>query len=185
MRILRAADYKRMPWKNGKGETVEIAVFPPEATIDNFEWRISMATVIEDGPFSLFEGVERTLSVLSGDGIALSVEGWETVDLTIGSAPYAFPADVETSARLLGTPITDLNVMTRRGHCSHTVESITATPLLVPVVGQVIVFCQIGILQVAAAGEHDTLSDLDCAMFEPGEIAKLAGDGRGFLIHIR
>lgn len=43
MRILRASDHKRMPWKNGKGETVEIAVFPEGASVDTFDWRISMA----------------------------------------------------------------------------------------------------------------------------------------------
>ncbi|WP_442165592.1 HutD family protein, partial [Rhizobium leguminosarum] len=46
---MRAGDHKRMPWKNGKGETVEIAVFPPGASINDFDWSISMATVAEDG----------------------------------------------------------------------------------------------------------------------------------------
>ena len=56
MRILRAADYRRMPWKNGSGETVEVAVFPPGASIDDFDWRISIATVAaENGAFSLFQ----------------------------------------------------------------------------------------------------------------------------------
>src|SRR3712207_8945836 len=34
MKILRSSEYRRMPWKNGKGETVEIAVFPPNASVD-------------------------------------------------------------------------------------------------------------------------------------------------------
>ncbi|MGI2035464.1 HutD family protein [Rhizobium panacihumi] len=40
-----------MPWKSGKEETTEIAVFPPDASIDDFDWRISMATVAPDDPF--------------------------------------------------------------------------------------------------------------------------------------
>lgn len=126
MKILRASDYKRMPWKNGKGETVEIAVFPPDASIDDFGWRISMATVAEDGPFSVFEGIDRTLSVLTGEGVVLSVDGAESVELTPSSAPHAFPADARTAARLLDGPITDLNVMTRRDAFHHYVKRTTS-----------------------------------------------------------
>ena len=49
MRILRAADHKRMPWKNGGGETTEIAVFPEHAGLSDFDWRVSMARVDGDG----------------------------------------------------------------------------------------------------------------------------------------
>ena len=44
MKILRSNDYRRMPWKNGGGETVEIAVSPERAPLSDFDWRISMAT---------------------------------------------------------------------------------------------------------------------------------------------
>ena len=74
MRILRASGHKRMPWKNGKGETIEIAVFPEGASVDTFDWRISMAPVASNGPFSVFPGIDRTLSILTGDGMMLSVE---------------------------------------------------------------------------------------------------------------
>jgi len=121
MRILRAGDYKRMPWKNGKGETVEIAVFPPCASVGDFDWRISMATVAEDGPFSVFDGIDRTLSILSGEGLELFVEGREPVALRQDTVPHAFPADVATSAMLLKDTVTDLNVMTRRGGYAHRV----------------------------------------------------------------
>ncbi|MFB9949072.1 HutD family protein [Rhizobium puerariae] len=122
MKVLRSADYRRMPWKNGGGETVEIAVFPPSASVDDLDWRISMATVATDGPFSIFEGVDRTLCVLSGEGIGLSMQGRLPVSLTRQSDPHAFPADLPTSAHLIGGPITDLNVMTRRGRFVHRVR---------------------------------------------------------------
>ena len=73
MRIIRAADCRRMPWKNGRGETVEIAISPDGAGIDDFDWRLSMARVETDGPFSLFAGIDRTLAVLEGEGIFLNV----------------------------------------------------------------------------------------------------------------
>lgn len=54
MKIIRASEYKTMPWKNGGGVTVEIAIHPPGASVNAFDWRISMATVAQDGPFSSF-----------------------------------------------------------------------------------------------------------------------------------
>jgi environmental stress-induced protein Ves len=95
MRILRAGDHRRMPWKNGKGETVEIAVFPESASVDTFDWRISMAPVVSDGPFSIFPGIDRTLSILTGDGMMLSVEGMAPTILGRKSVPFSFAGDAK------------------------------------------------------------------------------------------
>lgn len=119
LRILRATDHRRMPWKNGRGETVEIAIWPEGAGLDGFDWRISMAGVTEDGDFSIFPGIDRSLAVLTGDGVELQVQGSGLHRLTVDSPPLSFAADVPVSARLLGQPITDLNVMTRRGLWRH------------------------------------------------------------------
>ncbi|WP_284760210.1 HutD family protein [Agrobacterium sp. fls2-241-TYG-188a] len=125
MALFRAGEHKRMPWKNGGGETVEIAVFPADASVDNFDWRISMATVASDGAFSIFSGIDRTLSILDGNGMGLEVDGRAAVLLTRESQPLTFAADVPVEAMLVDGPITDLNVMTRRGRFSHSVERVT------------------------------------------------------------
>ncbi|TPI13945.1 HutD family protein [Mesorhizobium sp. B4-1-3] len=122
MRILRAAGYRVMPWKNGGGTTTEIAISPDGAGLDDFDWRVSMARVETSGPFSSFAGIDRTLSVLEGEGIVLDIAGRPPEPLTADSAPLAFPGDVPTGAALIGGPITDLNVMTRRGRMAHEVE---------------------------------------------------------------
>ncbi|MBZ9765024.1 HutD family protein [Mesorhizobium sp. CA8] len=134
MRILRAADYRVMPWKNGGGTTTEIAVSPDGAGLDDFDWRISMARVETSGPFSSFAGIDRTLSVLEGEGIILDIAGRPPVRLTSASAPLAFPGDIPTGAALIGGPITDLNIMTRRGRMVHEVErrSFTAEIRIAP-----------------------------------------------------
>ena len=118
-RLHRNSDHRRMPWKNGGGETVEVIVHPHGAGLSDFGWRVSMATVASDGPFSVFPGIDRTLAVLTGEGMALSIEGLGEKLLTPASAPLPFPADAPTTARLTGGPITDLNVMTRRGVFGH------------------------------------------------------------------
>ena len=114
-----------MPWKNGGGETIEIAVSPVNAGIDDFDWRVSMATVNADGPFSRFEGVDRTLTVLSGAGLLLRLEG--EIPLGVTSGPFSFPGDRPTHAALIDGPVTDFNVMTRRSKLAHRVSKITAT----------------------------------------------------------
>jgi environmental stress-induced protein Ves len=125
MRIIRAADCKVMPWKNGGGTTTEIAVAPEGASLGDFDWRISMANVGQDGPFSSFPGIDRTLSVLTGNGIRLAFGDGETVSLDRATAPFFFAADRAVDGVLVDGAIDDLNVMSRRGAWSHSVERLT------------------------------------------------------------
>ncbi|OYX30021.1 MAG: hypothetical protein B7Y99_12250 [Caulobacterales bacterium 32-69-10] len=114
VRVLSAADRTPVPWKNGGGLTREIAAYPPGAGMGDFEWRVSAAEVASDGAFSRFEGVDRVITVLSGAGLDLAVAG-EPVRLTPQSEPFAFPGDAVVFAHVLAGPVSDLNVMVRRG----------------------------------------------------------------------
>jgi environmental stress-induced protein Ves len=154
MRVLRAADCRPMPWKNGGGTTTEIAVWPTGAGLEDFDWRVSMARVEAAGPFSRFHGVDRTLAILEGEGIVLDVAGRIPVRLNGTSEPHALPADVPTSARLIGGPVTDLNVMTRRGRFSHTVERMRVAAPTDVATGSAatLVFCLDGDLKAEADG---------------------------------
>jgi len=102
------------PWKNGKGTTREIAIFPPDATIDSFDWRVSIADVTEGGAFSNFPDIDRLLAVLDGT-IRLDIGGAATVTLRPGCDPIAFPGDRPCHADIPDGAARDLNVMTRRG----------------------------------------------------------------------
>ena len=72
MQVVRAASYRRMPWKNGGGETIEMLASPAGVSLETFDWRISMASVVADGPFSSFAGIDRTLGIIDGAGLVLS-----------------------------------------------------------------------------------------------------------------
>ena len=184
MQVLRAADYKRMPWKNGGGETVEIAVFPPQASLDDFGWRISMATVAADGPFSAFPGVDRTLSILSGAGMELDIAGHPPIVLDGEAEPYFFEADLETSARLIGGPITDLNVMTRRTVFGHTVERRQGPGSISSEQGNRLLLCMTGKLTIESARQAVVLEPLDALFLDPGEATFVTGNERFFLVTI-
>ena len=114
MQLLRASERKAASWKNGGGVTREVATGPSGAGFDNFDWRISMADVATDGPFSSFPDVDRLLAVLKGR-LRLTVGGRPAVDLDYNAQPVAFPGDVIASAVLEAGPVLDLNVMSRRG----------------------------------------------------------------------
>jgi environmental stress-induced protein Ves len=183
MRVLRAADHKRMPWKNGGGETVEIAVFPDGAGLNDFDWRISMARVEGDGPFSEFPGIDRTLAILDGPGIILDVEGVEPRRLTIESAPHFFPADVQTSARLIDGTVFDFNVMSRRGKLAHDVRAVIG-PASTDSDADRLILCASENMAVDLSGNDVQLGRLDALLLEPGEPAHIIGPAgaSGFLV---
>ncbi len=116
-------------WKNGCGSTTEIAVWPHGAGFDSIDWRISVATVAVDGPFSVFSGIDRTLTLLSGAGMALSVTSGQAnesankqiVTLCPDQPDWAFAGELSIFARLLDGVTIDFNVMTRRSRCQHQV----------------------------------------------------------------
>ena len=62
--------FKNVPWKNGKGTTTELAI-NKNGSLDNFDWRISIASVAENGLFSNFSGYTRNLTLIAGNGIDL------------------------------------------------------------------------------------------------------------------
>ncbi|MEO7007390.1 MAG: HutD family protein [Terrimesophilobacter sp.] len=111
VRHLRFADYRVTPWKNGNGVTREIASSAVSVGSDALpDWRISMATVTESAPFSSFPGMMRSLGVIDGAGIELTVEGHSRL-IGVGDEPAVFAGDVPASARPLDGPVFDLNLM--------------------------------------------------------------------------
>ncbi|MEU1196948.1 HutD family protein [Streptomyces sp. NPDC005813] len=114
VRLLPAAGRAAVPWKNGGGVTREIAAGPEGAGMDDFAWRVSLADVGADGPFSAFAGVDRILTMVEGAGMELTVGGaHRRVDTRY--VPQHFPGDLPTDCRLLAGPVVNLNVMWRRG----------------------------------------------------------------------
>ena len=173
MRILRSSDHRRMPWKNGGGETTEIAVYPEGAGLDDFQWRVSMARVDGSGPFSLFPGIDRTLAILEGAGILLDVTGEPQQRLTLESAPHAFPADAATSADLIAGSVLDFNVMSRRGVTNHRVTRSRAE-LVSPGGTTRLDLCANGSRALSIGGRRDVLGKMDAAVIDSAQSANFS-----------
>jgi environmental stress-induced protein Ves len=110
MLVIRPPEYRVMPWKNGGGVTTEIFASPPAG---NFDWRVSIARVNGDGPFSTFIGYERHIMTLAGEGMRLEVEGRGRFDLE-PFKPFSFSGDIRVSGSLQNGPVLDFNLMVRR-----------------------------------------------------------------------
>jgi environmental stress-induced protein Ves len=184
-RVIRNHDLVRVPWKNGGGTTAEIAAFPEGSGFETFGWRVSMADVASDGPFSLFPGIDRTLIVIEGDGIELDVEGI-AYSLDTASPKLSFSGDDITAGRLLSGPIRDLNVMTRRGQFRHRtrfaeagvalLSEDTSVAFLVPLDGP---------FDVTLDSTIHSLSTLDTLMLEATQdLIQLSGAGRAILVEV-
>lgn len=126
-RLLGPADYRSMPWKNGRGVTTELAIHPAEAGLNGapFDWRMSMADVTEDGEFSRFPGYDRSLVVAQGAGMELDFDNASAPLRLAGPGQMAcFSGDWLTRGRLLDGPVRDFNVMSARTRIHHECEVI-------------------------------------------------------------
>ena len=111
-RVLRSGDYQRMPWKNGGGTTTEI--WKQVSPSGEMLWRLSVADVASDGPFSLFPGIDRWIMVIEGKGMTLDIEGTGSRRLDRPFDPLLFPGDARTGCQLIDGPIRDFNFMIAR-----------------------------------------------------------------------
>ncbi|SEL87691.1 hypothetical protein SAMN05216262_12824 [Colwellia chukchiensis] len=109
--IITPQHFTTVPWKNGKGETLELAI-NPGGSLDNFQWRLSMATVSEDGVFSNFSGYTRNLVLIDGNGINLQHDDNKIDRLTQLLDVATFDGGAKTVANLPAGEITDFNVIT-------------------------------------------------------------------------
>lgn len=106
LRILTPDQYQTTPWKNGGGVTHEIA---RHGSGDTWHWRLSIAEVASDGPFSHFPGMSRVLTVIEGAGVDLqSPQGTQKARL---HHPVHFPGDLDVTGRLVGGTVRDLNLI--------------------------------------------------------------------------
>lgn len=109
--IIRLAHTCRQRWRNDGGWTREIA---RAGSADDWDWRLSLAEVEADGPFSAFPGIEREIVLLSGAGMALDFADGESFELAPETPKLRFAGERELLARLLDGPTRDFNLMWAR-----------------------------------------------------------------------
>jgi environmental stress-induced protein Ves len=175
------------PWKNGGGSTTEIAVFPPDAGFEDFDWRVSLATIAADGPFSMFPGVERTLALVEGHGMTLEIDG--EPNLVSRAEPVAaFDGESQVAAKLNRGPSTDFNAMTRMERCYHRFgrRSLDGPSSFVARADVTVLFLAEGeSLELCSDEQRINMVRFDAVLLDPGTTWELdAGQGTIFVVDI-
>jgi len=124
IKIISPEQFETTLWKNGKGETTELAI-SDGGTLEDFDWRLSMANVVEDGAFSYFTGYCRNLILIDGNGIDLQHDQSKTDRLDSLLSYATFDGGSNTVATLTSGPIVDINVITNANKYNVTVETFT------------------------------------------------------------
>ena len=162
MQVLRASDYKMVPWKNGGGVTQDVLLLPAGASHDDFDVRLSLAPISAEGPFSSFPGIDRHITRLSEARVILEFRG-ETRELK-RLEPLYFDSVQQPRSLLPDGAARVLNIMTRRGRWSAQVMPATGVndPLLAaPDGGMVILHAVTGVWEVG--------HEMGTALVRPGE----------------
>jgi len=105
MKIIQAKNYRRIPWNNGAGITYDIALSAPDEPF----WRLSLAEMPTDAPFSLFPNLSRILTVVQGVGLKLLSN--ETTYAAPFETPVAFSGDVSLVGQLKDGPVQNYNLV--------------------------------------------------------------------------
>jgi uncharacterized protein len=191
MQVLRSEQHRRMPWRNGGGVTYEVASSPAGTELADFDWRISIAEVEAGGPFSAFPDIDRTIILIEGEWMALTVDGRRH---RFGIRdPFSFDGGSETLCEVPSRS-RDLNVMTRRGRATALVAVVEADSsdggadaVAVAVAGAETVFVCLtpSVVLAAADGTEVELDALDAALTTDAGRLTVRGDGAVVVIQLR
>jgi uncharacterized protein len=189
MQVLRSEQHRRMPWRNGGGVTYEVASSPAGTELGDFDWRISIAEVEAGGPFSAFPDIDRTIILIEGEWMALTVDGRRH---RFGIRdPFSFDGGSETLCEVPSRS-RDLNVMTRRGRATASVAVVEADSSdgaavagAVAAAETVFVCLTPSVVLAAADGTEVELDALDAALTTDAGRLTVRGDGAVVVIQLR
>lgn len=184
--VIAANEYRRERWKNGTGWTREILRMPDQA---DWNWRLSIAEIERDGPFSVFPGVDRELVLIRGNGLRLRFSDGEVRELQPPHGRIRFAGERDVGSELLDGPTHDFNLMWRR-------DAVAAELLHRPLVGPMLFFTEPGVTWaihlLAGQAKFDQASELpplwagDTALLVDGEKrGRYALEGGGELLAIK
>lgn len=182
IQLLGPDDFRAMPWRNGRGTTVEMAREDDED--GTMLWRVSAADVVEAGEFSIFPGVDRVLTLIEGPGFDLDFAEHGRVAPVEPLMPVAFSGDWVTRAQSVRGPSRDLNVMTARGKASAAVQVHHAAAPVAPLGDRSLFYCLAGHSSLTLAGTVCALDPGQMAVISDADGLRGALSGDGTVVQI-
>ena len=170
-RVIPANEYRRERWRNGAGWTREIVAEPDGG---EWHWRLSIAEIEHDAPFSRFDGVDREIVLLSGNGVRLRFDDGAVHALEPPHGRLRFAGEAGVHGELIDGPTQDFNLMWRR-------DRVDAQLWHRPLVGPMVIFADPGTTWAVhlLAGRARFADSSGLPDLEAGDTALLrAGDAR-------
>jgi environmental stress-induced protein Ves len=104
--LLEPARYRRTPWKNGGGTTIDIAE-------QDDVWRFGRTPITQPGKFSDYTGFDRLQVLVSGRGLVLKMPIGQ-IDVREPFKPVRFRGETPIIARLEAGPVEVVNLIGKR-----------------------------------------------------------------------
>lgn len=120
--VIMPAQWQTQRWQNGGGITHQLC---RQDNGQGLLWRLSIAEVASDGPFSCFDNIDRIILLLTGEGFSLHGVGDKPQVLDAPLKPYSFAGETAIHCTLLDGAVRDFNLMTRRGAVQAQLQVLT------------------------------------------------------------
>lgn len=173
--LLSPEQWQTQAWRNGGGITHQLA---RSDDTTGLRWRVSIAEVASDGPFSRFEQTDRIIMLLKGNGFCLHGAEDQPVVLDKALVPFAFAGETAIDCCLIDGPVQDFNLMIRRSVVKASLQVLSVTePLSLTLANEALLYLASGQLQVSFKDQSYQLEvehSLLC-MAESGELRIKAG----------
>ena len=175
LQLISPNQWQTQAWKNGGGITHQLARSDDSL---GMRWRVSIAEVASDGPFSRFEQTDRIIMLLQGEGFCLHGAAEQAVVLDKDLVPFAFAGETTIECTLINGPVRDFNLMTRRADVKASLQVLSVTePLSLTLASESLLYLASGELQVSFKEQSyqlDAGQSLLCTD-EVGELQMKAG----------
>ena len=120
--LLDPAGYRRTPWKNGGGISVDIAE-------RDDAWRFGRTPITVPGPFSDYSGFDRVQVLVSGRALVLQTPDGE-IDVRTPFKPVRFTGETRIVSRLESGPVEVVNLIGARAMVRIDLEVLKADSAL-------------------------------------------------------
>jgi environmental stress-induced protein Ves len=144
--------YRRTPWKNGGGVTVDVAEHEDA-------WRFGRTPITAPGPFSDYSGFDRAQALVAGRGLVLQTPDGE-IDVRTLLKPVAFAGETPIVSRLEAGPVEVVNLIGNRAKVRVDLQVLHAGAAMGRSAGTHIVYAAQGAAALAVDGAaHRLASD--------------------------
>jgi hypothetical protein len=180
--LLPFSRYRQVNWRNGAGIARDIAVEPAHAGMaDPFGWRVALAEIEKDGPFSVYEAdIERVITLLDGAGFDLDFAEAPGLGLNEPHVPARFRGNWQTQCRLKDGRCVVINILYDDKAYSvqtHIIRPIADQPLIFSPPGRhSILFCLNGSFEIKADAKQHQAQPYRLAPWDSLRIDLSAGE---------